>query len=228
MSSRACASGGRLRAPWASCARVRTAKTKRRTSAQTTESACSFSLAGRCRLWARVGSTMAATASMRSVAIIRGRAALEAQHLVPPAAGHEGEAEDEERVDEDRADQRGLHQGDEPGPEREDADEELGQVADRRLDDAGRRRAEVVAEVVGRLADQVGDPAERQRRRREGEERRGGGEVQRASQRHQGRDGRHHRQLAALHGASPCSLPRPCGQGAAIATRRPRARSGRS
>ena len=40
--------------------------------AQTTESACSFSLAGRCRLWASVGSTMAATASMRSEAIIRG------------------------------------------------------------------------------------------------------------------------------------------------------------
>ena len=130
------------------------------------------------------------------------RAALEAQDAVPPAAGDEGEAEDEERVAEDRADQRGLHHGDEPGPEREDADEELGQVADRRLDDAGRGGAEVVAELVGRLADQVGDAGERQRRRREGEERRGAGEVQRAGERHQAA-------MAAITVSSRRSMARP-------------------
>lgn len=41
-------------------------------------------------------------------------------------AGHEGEAQDEERVDEDRADQRGLDEHDETGTQREDSNEQLG------------------------------------------------------------------------------------------------------
>ena len=101
------------------------------------------------------------------------RLAAEAQGAVAPAAGDEGEAEDEEGVREDRADQRGLDDGDEPGLEREDADEELGEVADRGLDDAGRGGAEVVAELVGRLADEVGDAGEGERRRRRRWRRRG-------------------------------------------------------
>ena len=55
-----------------SCARVSTAKTTSSASAQTTESACSCSPAGRCSVWASVGSTIAATASIRRLAIIRG------------------------------------------------------------------------------------------------------------------------------------------------------------
>ena len=44
------------------------------------------------------------------------RLAAEAQGAVPPAAGGEGEAEDEEGVREDRADQRGLDDGDRGRP----------------------------------------------------------------------------------------------------------------
>ena len=64
----------------------------------------------------------------------------ETQHAVAPAARHEGEPEDQQRVRQDRADQRRLHHGHQPGLQREDADEELGQVAHRRLHDPGGRR----------------------------------------------------------------------------------------
>ncbi len=126
----------------------------------------------------------------------RGLAA-EAQHAVVPAAGEEGEAEDEERVREDRADERGLDDSDEPGLEREDGDEELGQVADRRLDDAGRGRGQVIAELVGRFADQVGDAGERHGRDREGRERGGAGEVQHAGEPDRRAGGGRHHQVAA-------------------------------
>ena len=112
-----------------------------RTSAQTTERACSCSLAGRCSTWASVGRIIAATASMRSVAIIRGvwPPKRSTPCLQPPAR----KARPRTRSAFERIEpiERGLDDGDEPGLEREDADEELGQVADRRLDDAGRGRA---------------------------------------------------------------------------------------
>ena len=49
----------------------------------------------------------------------------------------------------------------------EDADEEFRQVANRRLDYARRRRAKVIAELVGSLADHVGDTRQRKGTREE-------------------------------------------------------------
>ena len=48
--------------------------------------------------------------------------------------------------------------------EREDRDEELGQVAERRLDDAAPAGAEPGAELLGRRADEAGERRERERR----------------------------------------------------------------
>ena len=70
------------------------------------------------------------------------------------AADEERQAKDEQQVREDRADQGGLDDDHETGPQGEDRDEELGQVAERRLEDARRRRPESLAELVGALPDQ--------------------------------------------------------------------------
>ena len=64
-------------------------------------------------------------------------------------------------------DQRCLHHGDEAGLQREDANEEFGQVANRRLDYARRCRAKVVTKLVGSLADHVGDTRQRKGTRQE-------------------------------------------------------------
>ena len=57
---------------------------------------------------------------------------------MPSAAGDEGEAQYQQCIAQDRADQRCLDHGDEAGLQREDADEEFRQVANRRLDYARR------------------------------------------------------------------------------------------
>ena len=69
----------------------------------------------------------------------------------PPAS--EREAEHEQRVAEDRADERRRDDLDEARLEREDREEQLGQVAERRLDDAGRGRAQAMGQPLGGLAD---------------------------------------------------------------------------
>jgi hypothetical protein len=77
------------------------------------------------------------------------------------AADEQREAEDEQRVREHRPDERRAHDLDQPRAEREEADQQLGQVAERRLQHAGGARAESVAELLGRRADGGGE--ERQR-----------------------------------------------------------------
>ena len=78
------------------------------------------------------------------------------------AAGDEGKAQHQQSIAQDRADQRCLHQSDEAGLQREDADEEFRQVTNGRLDYAGRRWTKVIAELVGSLADHVGHTRERE------------------------------------------------------------------
>ena len=78
------------------------------------------------------------------------------------AAGDEGKAQYQQSIAQDRADQRCLHDSDEAGLQREDADEEFRQVTNRRLDYTRRRRAKVIAELVGSLADHVGHTRERE------------------------------------------------------------------
>ena len=207
-SSRTCASAGRVRGAPVSIARVRTAKTRSSTSAQTTESACSCSLAGRCSAWASVGSISAATASMSSAR----------DH--PRRPGRRSAAR---RAASRRRGRRGRGRGarcerieptseawttvTSPAWSAKMADEELGQVADRRLDDAGRGRAQVVAELVGRLADQVGDAGERQAETAKVDERGGAGEVQHAGERRPAAaGGGRHRQVAALRSVPASAL----------------------
>ena len=79
----------------------------------------------------------------------------EALHAVPQAACEEGDPEHEDAVGEDRADERRLHDGHEALVQGEERDEELRQVAERRLDDAGRAGAEAGAELLGRVADEA-------------------------------------------------------------------------
>ena len=87
------------------------------------------------------------------------------------------EAEHEQRVREDRADDRRLRDDDLAGREREDDDEELGQVAERRLEHAGGGRPEALADLLGRERDDPREPGERGGRDREREQRRRVGVV---------------------------------------------------
>ena len=68
------------------------------------------------------------------------------------AAGDEGEPEDEQQVAEDAAGDRRLHQLDQPRAERHDRDDELGRVAERRVEQAPDGRTGAVGQVLGRLA----------------------------------------------------------------------------
>ena len=71
------------------------------------------------------------------------------------------EAEDEQRVGQQRADDRRLGDDDLAGAQREDDDEQLGQVAERRLQHAGDRRAEPLADLFGGERHDVREPGER-------------------------------------------------------------------
>ena len=118
---------------------------------------------------ARVGIASAATARTSRTAIVRTGAAPNALDAVPPAAEEERQPEDEQAVGQDRPDQRGLDDDDQAGLEREDRDEQLGQVAQRRLEDAGLARPEPMAELVGARADEPGQPGQGDRRHDEHE-----------------------------------------------------------
>ena len=83
----------------------------------------------------------------------RDRAGLVGRELlgaVPEPAEDEREAQHEEAVGEDGADEGVPHHDDEPGLEREEADEQFRQVAERRLEHAGRTGAQPHAQLVGR------------------------------------------------------------------------------
>ena len=92
------------------------------------------------------------------------------------AAEHERETEDQHAVRDHRADQGRLHDSDETLMQREQGDEQLWEIAERRLDRARDGRAESAAELLGGAPDQArehrdcdrGDD-ERQHGRRTGE-----------------------------------------------------------
>ena len=85
-------------------------------------------------------------------------------------AGDEGEAEDEEQVGEDRADERGLDDGNKARPEGEEGDEQLGQVAEGRLQHAGGAGPEPVTELFDRPSDDGCEQGHGDRCAGEGEE----------------------------------------------------------
>ena len=83
---------------------------------------------------------------------------------MPEAPDDEGQAQHEEHVGKDRADECGLDDSDQAGPECEDPEEELRQVAERRLYDSGHPRSETIPEAVDTPAHDGGKDAEGQSR----------------------------------------------------------------
>jgi len=77
-------------------------------------------------------------------------------------ADNDHEAEHEQRVGEDRADDRRLRDNQLALLQREDHDEQLGQVAERRLQHACDRRAEAVAKLLGGERHHPRQPGERE------------------------------------------------------------------
>jgi hypothetical protein len=90
--------------------------------------------------------------------------------VAEPADG-EREPEDQDAVREDRADEGGLHELDQAVVESEEGDEQLGQVAECRLNGACAGRSEAAAELLGRQPNGAGKPGDRQSRQREAENR---------------------------------------------------------
>ena len=72
--------------------------------------------------------------------------------------------EHEQQVADDRAGQRRLDDLDQPGLQREERDDQLGDVAERRVEDAADLRAGQRAESLGREADDPGQTEDRDRR----------------------------------------------------------------
>ena len=108
-----------------------------------------------------------------------GQAPAEAHRPVGRRAGADDDhqAEHEQRVGEDRADDRGLGDHHLAGAQGEDDHEELGQVAQRRLQQARRGRAEALADLLGGQRDDVRQARQRHRGRGEGQQRRPVGVV---------------------------------------------------
>jgi hypothetical protein len=67
-------------------------------------------------------------------------------------SGQEGRTEDEKKRPEYRADQGGLDHGRETGSEREDSHQQLGKIADARLQQTCRARAQALADLFDGLA----------------------------------------------------------------------------
>ena len=106
--------------------------------------------------------------------VVLRQARAEAHHPVARLgrAGDDHESEHEERVGEDRAEDRRTRHDDLAGGQREHDDEELGQVAERRLHQPRHRRPEALAHLLRRERDDPGETGERERRDHERQQRR--------------------------------------------------------
>ena len=128
-------------------------------------------------------------------------------------------AQDQQQVADDRAGQRRLDDLDQAGLEGEERDDQLGDVAERRVEDAADLRPGERAEPLGRQADDPGEPEDR-RRRHDEQERLVGvqAEVEDDRQRGSGRPSRSGD--ARDSGESWPRIGRPerawCGRGAAV------------
>ena len=99
---------------------------------------------------------------------MRGDFRVEVHSSVLDPTDENGDAEDEQRVREDRSDERGLDHLHEAGAQTERADEKLGKIAERRLENSGRAGIEMRADVFG-----AARHVHREQRQRDG----GGGEL---------------------------------------------------
>ena len=124
----------------------------------------------------------------------------------PRRAGRDREAEHEQRVREQRAEDRELRDDELAGREREEHDEELGQVAERRLERARHRRAEPRADGLGRDPDRPRHAAERDPGDDERDDGIGVGEMEDAAD---DRDGQHHRRDRERLDHAVASLTKP-------------------
>ena len=97
----------------------------------------------------------------------RGRSRVERLTVVLDAAHEQRQPEDQQEVPEDRAGERRLHHLDPVVQDQEDGDDQLGDVAERRVDEAADPRARVQRELLRRPADQPGERHDRRRRRQE-------------------------------------------------------------
>ena len=86
---------------------------------------------------------------------------VELLHPVLQPADDERDPEHEHAVREDRADERRLDDVDEAAVEREERDEELGQVPESGLNDARPAGAQSGAELLGRGPDEAGERGQR-------------------------------------------------------------------
>ena len=134
------ATSGPARAPRRRSLRGTTAssatKTARSTPAQISDSASECGGRGRVELMRRARAAPSWPRRARQRRDHPRAVGAEPLHAVADAADEERDPEHEHAVGEDRADERRLHDVDEALVQREERDEELGQVAERRLDDA--------------------------------------------------------------------------------------------
>ena len=91
----------------------------------------------------------------------RGRARVVGLFLVLQAAQQEGQPEDQQQVPDDRARERRLHDLGLVLQDQEERDHELGDVAERRVDQPADPRARVERELLGRPPDQSGQRQDR-------------------------------------------------------------------
>ena len=125
--------------------------------------------------------TMMKTQTKQQRGGVAGDLRVEVHHPAARAqrADHEDEAEDQQRGGEQRADDRALGDDTLAGVQGEEHDEELRQVAERRLQEAGGRRPDVLADVSVANDTIHARPAEGDRRDQEGRQRRPAGVVRR-------------------------------------------------
>ena len=105
------------------------------------------------------------------------RLGVEMQPSVLEATDENRDAQHEQRVCEDGADQRRLHDLQETGAQRERADENLGKVAERRLQHARRPRTEVFADLLRAARHVHREQRQRDRRGDELDDGAGGAEL---------------------------------------------------
>ena len=91
---------------------------------------------------------------------------------VAQAAEQEGDAEREQEIRQDRADDGGAHHVEVAGAQRHQRDDELGRIAEGRIEQSAHRIAGVSGEVLGGAHDQRRDRHDRERRGEEDQRRR--------------------------------------------------------
>jgi hypothetical protein len=123
-------------------------------------------------------------------------------------AQQERHAEREQQVGEDGAGERGAHHVEQPRAQRDHGDDQLGGIAEGRVEQPAERVARVGRELLGRAHDEARDRHDRERRAQEHPGRRRAGVL------HRERD-RDHRQQPLIEGLMliGCSSRRP-GRGA--------------